>query len=142
MQEWFQQLHPVAQAALHGVLALFSAIDDVRLEFSDIMCDFIDGTQAEVGRAYGERLFKGFARMVGDDLSVCEGVIDRATHGAEVAPAFARINRCASRLPIGQRDVIFLHRAVHHAEVVVADLIAKTARATVDDDGDLVNLEP
>jgi hypothetical protein len=31
--------------------------------------------------------FRGLARVVGDDLPVGEGVIDRAPHRAEVAPA-------------------------------------------------------
>jgi hypothetical protein len=65
-----------------------AAIDDVRLEFGDVVRHFIDGTQADLGRAHAERLFQGLARVVGDDLPVSEGVIDRAPHRAKVAPAF------------------------------------------------------
>ena len=65
-----------------------AAIDDVRLELGDVVRDFIDSTQADLGCAHAERLFEGLARVVGDDLPVSEGVIDRAPHRAEVAPAF------------------------------------------------------
>jgi hypothetical protein len=65
-----------------------AAIDDVHLELGDVVRDFIDGTQADLGCANAERLFEGLARMVGDDLPVSQGVIHRALHRSEVAPAF------------------------------------------------------
>ena len=47
------------------------------------MHHFIDGTQADLGRAHAERLFEGLARVVGDDLAGSQGVIDRAPHRAK-----------------------------------------------------------
>ena len=47
----------------------------------------------------------------------------------------------AGQLAIGQLDVEFFDRPVHHRQIVITNLVTKSTRTTMDDEGDLIEKE-
>ena len=101
---------------------------------SRIVRYFVNGPQPGVRRAHAQRFLECLARVVRDHLPVRESVINRAPHRTGMSsglPVNSPARRPTDGLAAGCR---IFHRAVHHIEIIAADLVAKTARAAVDDD--------
>src|SRR5574341_1595058 len=73
-----------------------------------------------------------------DHLAIGKREVDGAAHGAEIALAFRRADRRAAELAILQRHAVFVHGVIHHADVILTNLMAKAARAAMNDGGDLI----
>jgi hypothetical protein len=50
-----------------------------------------------------------------------------ATHRAQIRLPFLRVEWRAGQLPIGQLDVEFFDRLIHHRQIVIANLVTKAA---------------
>ncbi len=75
-------------------------------------------------------------------LPVRKSVVNRAAHRPHIALPLLGTNRRACELPIGQLDRVPCHGLVHHRQIVIADLIAESARARVDNHRHRLRLEP
>ena len=82
------------------------------------------------------------AHAVRDDLAVRPGEVRGRAHRAEVPLSLGRRERRARELAVGEVDVVLRHDLIHQPDVVGADLMSETARAAVNQHGDLAPDEP
>src|SRR6266446_6722880 len=111
------------------------------LEFRDIVADVVDKSEAKLALAQAERLHEGALGEMHHDLPVTPCEIRRRRHRAEVRLTLVRATWHRRELPIGKFDAVAAHRVANNLQVVVASLMAEPARARMDDDGNLAELD-
>ncbi len=104
------------------------SVDDMRFLLAGIVRDVIEQRQRCAPKDLGKRL----PRKVGENLAVGKRAVDAGAHRAEIAYSQGRLQRRAGEFPVGQVDAGGGCRDGHLAQVIGADLVAETARATVD----------
>src|SRR5208283_671672 len=127
--------------AMHAYESLL-AIHNVLFEFGDIVADVVHQLEAQFSRRDRERLQEGLLGEVHHYLPIAPGEVRGGGHGAEIGLPFRRADWNGGELAIGQADSVTGHRATDKFEIVVAGLVAQPARARMDHNRDLTELEP
>src|SRR5208337_3068763 len=89
-----------------------------------------------------EKLCENAPGEVSDDLTVCERAVDGTSHGAEITPAQIGFYRRIGEFPIREGPASGFRRDRHLAHELGADLMAKSARSTVDGQDAFALLQP
>ncbi|MDQ3769837.1 MAG: hypothetical protein M3370_10260 [Actinomycetota bacterium] len=103
------------------------------------------GHVVDLARAGGHIAAKhgahGLADGMRDRLAVGPGEVGGGGHRGQVGAAVIRRGRGAGELAVGQLDAVGGQRGVHALDEVGADLVAQSARARMDQHGDLVGVQ-
>ena len=79
-----------------------------------------------------QHFLKGAPDVVCQRLAVGKGKVRRAGHRAEILLSFLGLKGRAYQFAVGKLDAIVVHRLLKARDIVLADLVAKAARAAVD----------
>ena len=109
------------------------AVDGVLLRLARVVRNVEQCFKRGMRQNQPERL----AREMRQDLPVGKRAVDRRIHGADILPAFRRIDRRAGEFAIGQFDPEPRSRLRQAHEIVGADLMTEAARSTMNRDDDL-----
>src|SRR6516225_11969493 len=80
--------------------------------------------------------------VVTENFAVCQCAVGRRPHRAEIAAADLRVDRGTGKLAVRKHDAALAGGHHHFLEKLGANLMPKTAGATVDCDNDAVFREP
>src|SRR3990167_8015266 len=112
------------------------APDDVLFNFRDIVGNIVEN--GYLSAAFSQDFAPDLSDFIGDDLAIRPGKIGSRSHSGKIALSPRRLEWRASQLPVRQINAIVLELTQHHPNVVSGDLVPQSARAAVDEDGDLV----
>jgi hypothetical protein len=101
-----------------------------------MLADIVDDVEAAVA---AEHRLERPPDEVRDALPVRPGEVGGRTHRRQVVPALGRSGGHTGELAVRDRDAVAGHRRPHLAQRIRADLVAKAARARVNQHDDLVD---
>ena len=111
------------------------------LDLRDVVADVVEKPHPEFPRPHPQRLFESLPCPVHEHLPVRPGIVRRAGHRSEVVPAPVRVQPGAGKLAVGQVDPDLPHMFDHPRQVIVANLVAETPGAAVNQHADLSRLK-